>query len=143
MHDIPLHYFVHRAAAEPNEPYWAKHAQMEEARRNHADLVFGIMSTELLGAQYARALDEHHQESNAFLPAGEARSPVGATGHCSSNDIVDTVCLKGAVEGVEAACGRFSDYSLKYVRNLAEMCKSGRSVNEISSAASRVCVQAQ
>ena len=34
----------------------------------------------------------------------------------------DFDCLRTMVEGVEGSCGRFSAYSLKYVRSLANMC---------------------
>ena len=34
----------------------------------------------------------------------------------------DFDCLRKMVESVEDSCGRFSSYSLKYVRSLANMC---------------------
>jgi len=52
----------------------------------------------------------------------------------------DFNCLKGAVAGVEQSCGRFDDYSLKYVYLLANMCEEGYTAEQISAAAKSVCV---
>lgn len=48
-------------------------------------------------------------------------------------------CLKAASTVVIASCGPWNDYSLKYVRVLAELCEAGNKVAEIAAAARRVC----
>jgi len=48
-------------------------------------------------------------------------------------------CYKSTIEGVEEQCGKFTDYSLKYARNLAVMCASGVRADFIVEAASKIC----
>lgn len=48
-------------------------------------------------------------------------------------------CYKTAVDMAERACGRFSDYSLKYIPLLASACQTGASVTSIVNAISRSC----
>merc|ERR1711865_615478 len=48
-------------------------------------------------------------------------------------------CHHSAVEAVEAACGRFNDFSLKYIATVANMCQAGVTVQQISDAAQKVC----
>lgn len=48
-------------------------------------------------------------------------------------------CLKATSSAVIASCGPWNDYSLKYVRVLAELCEAGNEAAEITAAASRVC----
>ena len=35
----------------------------------------------------------------------------------------DTSCLKAAVDSFESKCGKLSDYSLKYVREISKACE--------------------
>jgi len=48
-------------------------------------------------------------------------------------------CYSNAVDVVETACGKFTDYSLKYAKNIAIMCASDITVYEIENAAKIVC----
>ena len=43
------------------------------------------------------------------------------------------------VEGTEALCGRFTDYSLKHVRVLHEACKRGIPVDHTLGVVRKVC----
>ena len=36
----------------------------------------------------------------------------------------DFDCLRYMIDTTEASCGRFSDYSLKYVKNLVHICEN-------------------
>jgi len=48
-------------------------------------------------------------------------------------------CYKQAVSTYEAECGKFTDYGLKYARNLAVMCANNISVDNIAHVATKVC----
>jgi len=48
-------------------------------------------------------------------------------------------CYRNAINIVEYECGEFTDYSLKYAKNLAVMCASGISLHEIANAARSAC----
>jgi len=52
-------------------------------------------------------------------------------------------CLKSAITSVESQCGKFSDYSLKYVYLLVNMCEAAYDVNTIAAAARDVCTNGQ
>jgi len=39
-------------------------------------------------------------------------------------DITDYDCLRFLIDSTEQSCGRFTDYSLKYVKNLAHICET-------------------
>ena len=39
-------------------------------------------------------------------------------------DITDYDCLRFLIDSTEESCGRFSDYSLKYVKNLVHICET-------------------
>ena len=39
-------------------------------------------------------------------------------------DISDYYCLRFMIDSTEQSCGRFSDYSLKYVKNLVHICET-------------------
>jgi hypothetical protein len=39
-------------------------------------------------------------------------------------DISDYDCLRFMIDSTEQSCGRFSDYSLKYVKNLVHICET-------------------
>ena len=52
----------------------------------------------------------------------------------------DAACLRAAVTGVEAHCGRYSDYGLKHVRTLNNLCNAGFSGAQIEEAAEAACV---
>jgi len=54
----------------------------------------------------------------------------------------DWDCYSKAVDIVEMECGKFTDYSLKYAKNIAIMCASifsNITLNEIKNAAKIVC----
>ena len=51
----------------------------------------------------------------------------------------DFECLKASVEGVEAACGKLSDYSLKYSRALVSLCEARQPAAATVVAAAAVC----
>jgi len=53
----------------------------------------------------------------------------------------DWDCYKTAIESVENRCGKFTDYSLKYAKNLAIMCASGIKSKDITRAARKICKQ--
>ena len=48
-------------------------------------------------------------------------------------------CLRAAVENTEESCGRFTDYSLKWVYVLANLCEEGVDAGLIGAAAQKVC----
>jgi len=48
-------------------------------------------------------------------------------------------CYKNTIEGVEKHCGKFTDYSLKYAKNLAIMCARGINADIITRAAAKIC----
>merc|ERR1740117_263356 len=48
-------------------------------------------------------------------------------------------CLRTLVEGVEARCGRFTDYGLKWVRPLVNSCVAGYQVEQVLGAAQKAC----
>jgi len=50
-------------------------------------------------------------------------------------------CIKAAVSGVEANCGKLTDYSLKYVYLLVNACERGARAEQIIEAARDVCVK--
>lgn len=52
---------------------------------------------------------------------------------------VNQDCLKKAVQGYEASCGKFNDYSLKYVKNLANMCDMNVEPEMLSSVFAKLC----
>merc|ERR1712167_234717 len=51
----------------------------------------------------------------------------------------DFACHKAAHAGFEAACGKFSDYSLKFVRGLTNLCEMGFEAEQIVAAAQSIC----
>lgn len=55
-----------------------------------------------------------------------------------SNELVvevqDYDCLRFMIDSTELSCGRFSDYSLKYVKNLVHICETSTTM-EINNAA--------
>lgn len=53
----------------------------------------------------------------------------------------DADCLRDAVHGVEAACGRHTDYSLKYIRVLNNACVAGFTGDQITKAAGATCLK--
>jgi len=55
----------------------------------------------------------------------------------------DFDCLKAAVAAVETRCGKFDDYSLKYIYQLVNVCEDGYSIDEITDAATAVCVNGE
>jgi len=48
-------------------------------------------------------------------------------------------CLKGSMRAIERSCGKFDDYSLKYVYQVVNLCEEGYEVDEIAAAATTVC----
>lgn len=48
-------------------------------------------------------------------------------------------CIKAASTAVISICGGWNDYSLKYVRTLADLCNAGYEPSEIAAASRRVC----
>jgi len=50
-------------------------------------------------------------------------------------------CLKESMSGIEDHCGRFDDYSLKYVRTVVNLCEQGYAAQEVVTAFKRVCAQ--
>ena len=54
-------------------------------------------------------------------------------------DLTDHNCQSEAIEGVMHACGRFTDYSLKYSKAIVNLCETGHSPEAIAAAARAVC----
>jgi hypothetical protein len=48
-------------------------------------------------------------------------------------------CLREVVEGTEELCGRFTDYSLKYVSFLHGACSRGVDASDVLDVVKRVC----
>lgn len=70
-----------------------------------------------------------------FTPAAESR----ALAQPLSAGLTNHACLKTASTAIIANCGPWDDYSLKYVRVVAELCQAGIEAAAIAAAASRVC----
>eukprot|EP00455_Lapot_gusevi_P012553 TRINITY_DN1598_c0_g1_i1.p1 TRINITY_DN1598_c0_g1~~TRINITY_DN1598_c0_g1_i1.p1 ORF type:complete len:421 (+),score=66.80 TRINITY_DN1598_c0_g1_i1:77-1339(+) len=51
----------------------------------------------------------------------------------------DFDCLRNSIESVEKKCGRFSDYSLKHVRVLVNLCEEGFSAEQIADSVQNLC----
>lgn len=50
-----------------------------------------------------------------------------------------SVCILKVVEGTEELCGRFTEYSLKYVKVLHEACKRGVLVEDTLAVVAKAC----
>lgn len=48
-------------------------------------------------------------------------------------------CHHSALDAVDAACGAFNDYSLKFTGTIANLCKLGVPATQIAKAAQQVC----
>lgn len=57
----------------------------------------------------------------------------------SAHPPTDFVCLKRAVSALEAKCGRLSDYALKYVRLLVNLCEQRVDAQSIADAVLQLC----
>jgi legumain len=53
--------------------------------------------------------------------------------------VPDTPCLQTLVEGVEEVCGQFTDFGLKWVRPLVNVCVAGYSEQEVMAAVESAC----
>jgi len=93
-------------------------AVVEEVRaRDAVDAMYAAIVDRLVKSDAAKA--------DAMLRGSLGRADLG--------------CRRGAVEGLEAACGRHSDYALKYVKTINNLCMSGYSAWDITAAANLVC----
>lgn len=50
-------------------------------------------------------------------------------------------CLKAGSTAVIATCGSWNDYSLKYVKVIAELCEAGHEAAHIGASAKWICDQ--
>jgi len=87
----------------------------ETSKRFKADRVF-------------RAFDKYARKSNRIVNK-----------NLKLDDAFNWDCYKEAIEVVENNCGKFTDYSLKYARNLAVMCSSDISASEIDAVSHKIC----
>ena len=60
-------------------------------------------------------------------------------GGCRYHQVPDNDCLRTLVEGVEARCGRFTDYGLRWVRGLVNTCVAGYEEAAVLDAAQKAC----
>jgi len=88
-----------------------------------------------------RALADLYMDSILQRVAGDAVEKERLKGMHQAPQDFD--CLKSAVTSVESQCGKFSDYSLKYVYQLVNMCEEGYGAEAIGAAASDVCTNGQ
>jgi len=89
--------------------------KLENMERSIADHRMHALANEISGPRYVHSLMEQRK-----VP-------------------VDFDCLKESVAAYNEACGRFTDYSLKYVYVLVNMCESGYTAKQIATAAQSVC----
>ena len=85
-------------------------------------------------AAEVRARDRADATNAAIVAALAGGEGVADTGRAH-----DAACLRAAVTGVEAHCGRYSDYGLKHVRTLNNLCNAGFSGAQIEEAAEAAC----
>ena len=85
-------------------------------------------------AAEVRARDQADATNAAIVAALAGGEGVADTGRAH-----DAACLRAAVTGVEAHCGRYSDYGLKHVRTLNNLCNAGFSGAQIEEAAEAAC----
>jgi legumain len=96
---------------------------------------------ELLRMQLREEINKRYKVDRIFRNFDKfARSvtPVLAT-NLKMDDNFDWDCYKDAIENFELHCGKFTDYSLKYAKNLAIMCASGIKSNNIAHFATKIC----
>lgn len=78
-----------------------------------------------------------------ILPLTPPLARSHATGGVHVPPLTDTLsaysCLKASSTAVIVSCGPWNDYSLKYVRVLAELCHADYNAADIAAAAKRVC----
>jgi len=89
----------------------------EVAGRVHADEVFGKIAT----------LMDPRQEIQAYISETKALPPRNFR------------CLRSAVDFFESKCGKFTEYSLKYVRVLNNLCEMEFGISSIHSAIEGAC----
>jgi len=89
----------------------------ETTRRFKADRVFRSLDS------YARSVNKGKALNTAI----------------KMDDNFNWDCYKQAIENYEAECGKFTDYSMKYARNLAVMCANDISADEVANVALKIC----
>jgi len=94
-------------------------------------------------AELIREIQMREQATQRFqqlasLVAG-SEAPQLMTASHELKSAAEWSCHHSAIEAVEAACGAFDDFSLKYIATIANMCKAGTSVSQIAKAAKQVC----
>jgi len=75
----------------------------------------------------------------AALALGPEASPEALQGMGELTSTQEWDCHHKATDAVEAACGRFNDYTLKFIATVANLCKAGASASNIAKAAQQVC----
>ena len=120
--DVPVATLKHRIAA---------------AAAANDDGLVASLSAELAAMQ---AKNAHVDAVFARAPVKILRSATAAANVVNAESLpVDFDCLKASVTGYEAACGRFDDYSLKYVRTLVNLCEEGVPASRTVSALASMC----
>jgi len=91
------------------------HLELEESHRKHADDLFRSLTAETTGlASVDKMLNHRHHR-------------------------IEDDCLRSMIETVEARCGRFTDYSLKYMYVLNNMCGVGVDPETVRDVVTRMC----
>jgi len=118
--DVKLKTLVHmRNKAVDEEELTQLNVAVQEELANRAwwDVVVDHVMVQLLGAVEKDRLKKVHHKPRNFG------------------------CLKDTISRVEASCGRFDDYSLKWVYTLVNMCEEGVPPTEIGVAFEDACSQ--
>ena len=118
--DVDLYLAQHRVRLAANAQERAvaqQELETEKAARARADL---IMRTTL----------------NSIAPNAAAAKQLETFLY---HKVPPTPCLRTLVEGVEAVCGRFTDYALRWVRPLVNVCVAGYAEGEVIEAARHAC----
>ncbi|KAG5182842.1 vacuolar processing enzyme [Tribonema minus] len=89
-------------------------------------------------AAAARAEETHRAAADRAF-AAIAGAALAAVAAAPLPPLAELACHKRAHRGVTAACGPYSDYSLKHARVVAVLCESGYSADAIIAAADAAC----
>jgi len=115
--DVKLHYLMNRrdlAKTTQEQARWQVEVEAELKMRAQADYTIDKMLQTIMGPKKNLMKSVRHP-------------------------LTKFDCLKAAVRDVEVHCGKFNDYSLKWIYTLANMCEEGVSPVQIAKVASDVC----
>lgn len=90
------------------KPVWMAEYKEYKREQNRVDTVFGAFST-------AFNLHRIREQRDAMLADN-------ADDHCTSQAAIDMDCMKESVTAYETECGKFNEYSIRYVAHIRDAC---------------------